>query len=204
MDLLPSQLEALYHKVLTKGAKNINLISPTHYWARIAPTLRSLREKRKETIVLKISGYESLPLIRSMLLDADVLVPDFKVANANTALKYQLPKDYGTKTLAAISQMQDLIPNNHFRKGKLVRGFLIRHLIMPNELDNSFEVIEQLAQIKFKGILNLMTGFIHPKGGLDSAPHESIAQLVSLAQSYQMTVLRNGAECETTAQKTFV
>lgn len=201
IDLEPSQVEGLYETLLARGAKNINLISPTHYWSRLESTLQNFKANHSEPVILKISGYESLPLIKRMASVADVFVPDFKVWNSETGVKYQLPKDYGVKTLAALEELQALYPENQYTQGKLTQGFLVRHLIMPHEMDNSFEVVEKLAEINFKGVLNLMTGFLSPTQGLVSSPADKVNQLVALAESSGMTVLRNGVECERKSQK---
>ncbi|MBY0371273.1 hypothetical protein K2X33_11340, partial [bacterium] len=94
-------------RLLSLGARNINLISPTHVWNEIEPILKRFKSGMGKDIplVLKFSGFEPVALIDRFAAVGDVLVPDFKVASRESAAQVGLPQGYGQVASAALKRM---------------------------------------------------------------------------------------------------
>lgn len=161
--------------LIGKGAKNINLISPTHVWGDI----ESLMVDLPVPLVLKVSGYESRGMVARMATVADYFVPDFKVHGAELAKRVGLPANYGKIASAAIRAMSEARPT------------LVRHLMMPGCFEDSRNVVRELADMKYSGTLNLMTHFISARG-VKVAPLLEVAALQAIATEAGIPVLVNG------------
>jgi len=173
--LTPTQFRTRIDGLIAQGARNINLISPTHVWYATESLLQGLGVP----LVLKISGYESRVMINRMARTADFFVPDFKVFDSGLAKQVGLPFNYGTVARAAIETMMHAKPT------------LVRHLMMPGAFEDSRRIVSELAEMKFNGHLNLMTHFISPLG-LKVAPPGEVEALASLAAEAGISVLVNG------------
>jgi putative pyruvate formate lyase activating enzyme len=192
----PEAFRELIDELVLRGARNLNLISPTHVWPHLKkPLLESkLRYGRLLPIVLKISGYETESMIQQMAAYADVFVPDFKVWSPQLAAEVGVPGTYGVTAQRALAKMITTHGNAHFTSsGKLTHGILLRHLIMPHALDDSLAVIEALREIHFAGFINFMTYFVDPdvKRVVNASP-ETVEILTTAAESAGMTPLVNG------------
>lgn len=181
-------LESLTHK----SAKNLNFISPTLAWPTIEKSLKNY--KAKVPLILKISGYENMRYIESMRAHCDIWVPDFKVMSEKAAQAVDLPKNYGAVTLKAIQSMMkshnEIIYDEH---NKVLKGIIVRHLLMPNYPSEAFAVITALKTIGFIGYLNIMTNFIDPKSKkLVKANIKDICAISDKAKQSEIKLLING------------
>ncbi len=195
-DCSAEQFAATVDKLTMEGAKNLNLISPTHEWTLLEPILTDLRKQNRlpGPLILKISGYERCGMIAQMAALADVLVPDFKVANSQYAKRENLPNNYGQVALTAIEQMERIYGTPQFStSGHLYRGVVVRHLMLPGHFSDSLQILETLAGIRFSGILNLMTRYLDPiQHTLISPPLAQIELLTQLAASSSIQLLVDG------------
>ncbi len=184
----------LLQSLVDRGAKNINLISPTHLWEAIETPLLAFRNLHPTLpVVLKTSGYEPASLIERFSALSDVLVPDFKIWGALPAQNVNLPRNYGSVALTALQRAVSLYPQRFQADGKLRQGVLVRHLLMPNAFEDSEAVIDALSSIHFEGTLNLMSRFIDPRAhSLSIAREKDVSFLADKAQNAGMMVLLNG------------
>lgn len=181
-DYSAAGFDSLLYSLVERGARNINLISPTHVWPEIEASLITFGKAFPTVpIVLKISGYEPASRLGRMLPVGDVFVPDFKVLSPELAKKVQLPADYGDVAAAAV---QTLVAS-----GKPV---VVRHLMMPDCFEDSRRIIQKLGELRLKKHLNLMTRFIDPHSGLRLAEQERIEALVTAATRSGISVLVDG------------
>lgn len=182
-DYSEQEFYQLLFQLVEKGAKNINLITPSHIWSKLEAPIAEFKKvtENKVPLILKVGGSESLSLIQRMLRLGDLWVADFKVWSSQVALEENLPPQYGVRTLAGIEFAAQKLSNEYDPvSGLLKRGVLVRHLMMPNCEGDTEAVIDQLKQIRFSGYLNLMTWFIHPEGkGLTRAPLEQIQKVLN-------------------------
>lgn len=172
----------------SQGARNLNLITPTHYFRTLEPWLRDLKTELEVPIILKVTGYESIAQIRRMAGVAQHLVFDFKVASAGAAARVNLPADYRETAMAAIAEAQ-----------RLGIESTVRHLLVPGEDDDSVGVVSALASISYLGRVNLMTLFartgaegLGPR--LQRASNDRVRRLLALAACRSLRFAIDGKE----------
>ena len=144
------------------GCHNINFVTPTHQVPMILKSLEIAIEKGlKVPLVYNCGGYESLETLK--LLDGviDIYMPDFKYTDPETARKYSKAEDYPETAKAAIEEMHhqvgDLIIND---RGIAMRGLLVRHLVLPEGLAGTEEVVRFLAEeISLNTYTNIMAQY---------------------------------------------
>jgi putative pyruvate formate lyase activating enzyme len=187
-----NEFDQLLWKLRASGARNFNLVSPTHLWSFIE---RSKLSSHDLPIVLKVSGYESENTVKRMAAFADVFVPDFKVWDSSLAESLGLPQNYRDFALAAIVKMMETHQTVYNQFSELKRGILLRHLMMPGAMKDSFEIIRKLHEVKFNGVFNLMTNYIDEKSGrLIRASQCDVNSLLSILLGYKIPHLLNGKE----------
>lgn len=126
------------------GVHNINLVSPTPYYPIIIKALK--KYKPSVPVVCNTSGYERVETLKALEGLIDIYLPDFKYSQNDTAEKYSFAPDYPQVALEAIKEMyrQVGLPQ-HNENAMMTRGVMIRHLILPNNIDNSYGVLEMIA-----------------------------------------------------------
>lgn len=142
-----------------RGCHNINLVSPTSQVPAILKALSIAIEKDlKLPLVYNTNAYDSVEILK--LLDGiiDIYMPDAKYSDNKLALKYSNAPGYFETMKSAIKEMHrqvgDLIINE---EGIAVKGLLVRHLVLPNNIAGTKEIIEFLAkEISKNTFLNVM------------------------------------------------
>jgi putative pyruvate formate lyase activating enzyme len=145
------------------GCHNINLVSPSHVVAHIlAAVALAAQGGLHLPIVYNSGGYDSLPSLH--LLDGviDIYMPDMKYADERIALRYSKIPDYPQVNRAAVREMYRQVGDLKIEKGLASRGLLVRHLVLPNQLAGTRQVVSFLAdEISPNTYLNLMDQY-HP------------------------------------------
>jgi putative pyruvate formate lyase activating enzyme len=174
--------------LLASGARNINLISPSHVWGKIERVLQNFKRGagRDITLVLKFSGYESTQLIDRFAAVADVLVPDFKVVDEMLARSVSLPPNYGVIAAKAVSRMTRTHGEMRWESSKMRHGIIVRHLLMPECDGDSVKVVETLSASGYRGYFNVMTHFVAPGKGLVKAGAGRVDRLTRLTRELGM------------------
>lgn len=158
-ELEPEEIAELMLRLKSYGCHNINLVSPTHVVPQLlAAVLVAARSGLNLPIVYNTGGYDSVATLR--LLDGviDIYMPDMKYSDAEVALRYSGIRNYPQVNRAAVLEMHrqvgDLVLDE---RGIAVRGLLVRHLILPNRLAGSENIIDFIARrISTSTYLNLM------------------------------------------------
>ncbi|MCX7792810.1 MAG: radical SAM protein [Thermodesulfovibrionales bacterium] len=143
----------------SEGCHNINLVTPTHQTPMIVEAIFIARDKGLEIpVVYNCGGYESVETLR--LLDGiiDIYMPDIKYMSGEFAKKYSLAPDYPEIVKAAVKEMHrqvgDLLID---QRGIAVKGLLVRHLVLPNDIAQTEEVVKFIAQeISKNTYINIM------------------------------------------------
>ena len=140
------------------GCHNINFVTPTHQVPQILRALPIAVEGGLQVpLVYNCGGYESLDMLR--LLDGvfDIYMPDFKYADADIAKKYSQVEKYPEVAKAALRLMHQQVGDLTLdRRGIARRGLLVRHLILPNNLAGTAEVVLFLAGLSKDTYVNIM------------------------------------------------
>lgn len=161
------------------GCHNINFVTPTHYVPQILEALPTAIEKGlRVPLVYNSSGYDSIPALR--LLDGifDIYMPDLKFTASAPAEEYCQAADYPEVARAAVKEMHrqvgDLVLDE---RGIAQRGLLVRHLVLPEGLAGTAEVVRFLAgEISPNTYLNVMDQY-HPCG--DIPPRSPLGRRIS-------------------------
>lgn len=131
-----------------KDCHNIGLVSPTHFSATI---LKSIYLAAKQGLHLPIiyntNGYDSVEMLKLYEGVVDIYLPDFKYGNSEYAKKYSLVDNYFERTKEAIKEMFRQVGDELVYDGDVVvRGLIIRHLVLPNDLSDSEKVFKFIAE----------------------------------------------------------
>lgn len=129
--------------LIAQGAHNINLVNPTHY-AHIAARL--LAEPLGVPVVWNTGGYDRVETLRGLEGKIQIYLPDLKYLDAETTAKYSAAADYPQVAQAAIEEMvRQTGPCQYDENGLLVRGTVIRHLILPGQVNGAKAVMDYVA-----------------------------------------------------------
>jgi putative pyruvate formate lyase activating enzyme len=131
------------------GCHNINLVTPTHYVPNIVQALRhAIPRGLRVPLVYNTSGYDSVEVLRLLDGIVDIYLPDFKYADAAVAEKYSAgARDYPEVARAAIMEMQRQVGNLVVdEEGIALRGLMIRHLVLPNNLAGTDKFVRFVVQ----------------------------------------------------------
>ena len=127
-----------------KGAHNINLVTPVMYVYHIIEAIKIARKQGlKIPIIYNSNGYENIETLKLLEGYIDVYLPDFKYYYNSLGERYSNVKNYFEVTTKAIKEMyrQVGIPKLD-EKGIIQKGVIIRHLILPNEIENSKKILK--------------------------------------------------------------
>jgi putative pyruvate formate lyase activating enzyme len=158
-ELEPAELAHAMLRLQELSCHNINFVSPSHVVAPILSALSIAAEKGlRLPLVYNTGGYDSPEALA--LLDGviDIYMPDMKYGDSDLARKYSRIRDYVRVNRAAVREMHrqvgDLILDEN---GIARRGLLVRHLVLPNEIAGTEQVLGFLAEeISTNTYLNLM------------------------------------------------
>ena len=138
-----------------RKVNNINLVTPTSYVIQIVEAIKIAKKNGlKIPIVYNTNGYENVETIK--LLDGyiDIYLPDLKYSNNNIAKKYSKVDNYFEIATNAIKEMYRQVGKAKFNdKGIMQKGMIIRHLVLPNNIENSKNVLKWIEEKMPKDIL---------------------------------------------------
>ena len=132
-----------------QGAHNINLVTPTHYAPYIHQALSRARACGLALpVVYNTSSYERPEVLHALSNDVQVWLPDFKYADPGLAWDLSRARDYPEVALEAIGCMIEQVKAQGGRlvdeDGIMRRGVIVRHLVLPGHLDDTFRVLQTL------------------------------------------------------------
>ncbi len=128
------------------GCVNINFVTPTHVAASTAAAIETARDKGlRIPTVYNTGGYDCVEALRLLEGLIDIYMPDMKYADADVAEELSAAADYPPVCFAAVREMRRQVGDLHVERGVATRGLLVRHLILPENLAGSVEVIDFLA-----------------------------------------------------------
>ena len=167
--LSPGRLREICLELIAQGAHNINLVNPTHY-AHVVCQL--LEEPLPVPVVWNSGGYDRVETLRGLEGRVSVYLPDLKYLDARTAERYSGAADYPQAAQAAIREMvRQTGPCQFDGEGLLLRGTVIRHLILPGQVEQAKAVMDWVAGEFPRGtvLFSLMSQYT-PWGDLSRVP----------------------------------
>ena len=169
-EITVQRLRDIFLELRDQGVHNINLVTPSHDARAIAQALDGL--ELGVPVVWNSSGYESVETLRMLEGLVQIYLPDLKYADAALAARYSAAPDYPEVAGAAILEMfRQTGPFRMDGDGLLQSGVLIRHLILPEQGDNSRRVIDWVSDTFEPGdvLFSLMSQYT-PMGELAAFP----------------------------------
>ncbi len=138
------ELSKILLKQQENGAENINLVSPTIYADKIIDAIKIAKQKGlKIPIIYNTNGYENIETLKKLEGYIDVYLPDLKYYDEKLALKYSNIKNYFNTATEAIKEMYRQVGYPIFNEnGMITKGVIIRHLVLPNNIENSKKVLK--------------------------------------------------------------
>lgn len=164
-----AQLRQMMENLIARGAENIDLVTPTQYLPTI---LSALEPKLPVPVVYNCGGYERTETLRALEGKVDIYLPDLKYADAALAAALSGAADYFPVATAAIREMVRQVGAPQWDGQRLKKGVIIRHLILPGQVENSLKVLDWIGESFAPGqvLVSLMRQYT-PMGGL-SAPFD--------------------------------
>ena len=141
------QLAQSMLKLQNYGCSNINLVTPTHSAPAIMAAVELAQKKGLALpIVYNTGGYDSLQTLKLFAGLVDIYMPDMKYSDSEVAWELSSAADYPQINRAAVKEMHQQVGDLQIKKGLATRGLLVRHLVLPDQMAGSFEVIDFLVE----------------------------------------------------------
>ena len=131
-----------------KGVENINLVTPTSYALQIKEAIIKAKEKGlKIPIVYNTNGYENVETLKLLEGLIDIYLPDLKYAENELGKKYSKVDNYFEVATTAIQEMYRQVGKPQLNEnGIMQKGMIIRHLVLPNHIENSKKVLKWIKE----------------------------------------------------------
>ncbi len=137
------RLTEIFLELQFRGAHNINLVTPTHYTPQIISALERAKEQGCTLpIVYNCSGYEKVETLKLLEGIVDIYLTDFKYMQMDLAADYSNAPDYPTWAKSALEEMVRQQPKPVFEDSLMKKGVIVRHLLLPNCVQNAKQVVE--------------------------------------------------------------
>ena len=159
-------LRRMMEDLIAQGAENIDLVTPTQFLPDILP---ALEPKLPVPVVYNCGGYERVETLALLEGKVDIYLPDFKYADNRLAAKLSHAPDYPAAAAAAIREMYRQTGPVLWEGDRVKQGVIIRHLILPGQVENSLKVLDWIGENFAPGqvLVSLMRQYT-PMPGLTS------------------------------------
>ena len=145
--LSPRELSDVFLRLQDNGADNIELVTPTHFLPEIISTLDLVKHRLSIPIVYNTGGYERTETIDMLNGYVDVYLPDIKYYSSEMSKRYSNAADYFEYASKAVTTMIKQVGALQYNSdGGLIKGTIIRHLVLPKGRHDSIKIMEWIAQ----------------------------------------------------------
>jgi putative pyruvate formate lyase activating enzyme len=155
----PEELAAIMLRLQAAGCHNVNLVSPSHVVPQIlAAVWIAAQAGLYIPLVYNTGGYDAVSTLKLLAGVVDIYMPDMKYADDATGLRYSMAPYYAEINRAAVREMHRQVGDLELDEdGVATRGLLVRHLVLPNDLAGTEQIVEFLArEISPRTYLNVM------------------------------------------------
>ena len=159
-------------RLISQGAENIDLVTPTHFLPTILP---ALEPKLPVPVVYNCGGYERVETLKKLEGLVDIYLPDLKYSNNAMAAGLSGAGDYFQTATAAIREMVRQTGAVQWAGEKITKGVIIRHLILPGQVENSLKALDWIGENFKPGevLVSLMRQYT-PMGNLPAPMNRQI------------------------------
>lgn len=143
IDVTVERLAEIMLEQQERGANNINLVTPTMYVEQIIKAIDIAKDGGLNIpIVYNTNGYEEVETIKKLNGYIDIYLPDFKYFTNELAIKYSKAPNYFEKVTSSLLEMQSQFDEYVFDGEIMKKGMIVRHLVLPNHIQNSKNVLK--------------------------------------------------------------
>jgi len=155
------ELADIMLKLQNQDALNIDLVTPTIWADQIKQAILIAKKQGLSIpIIWNSNAYEEVEMIKKMQGLIDIYLPDFKYGNNDLALRYSNVENYIEKAKESIKEMLDQVGNLKLLKDKTAKkGLIVRHLVLPDNIENSLKVLGYIKEIDKDIYINLMSQY---------------------------------------------
>lgn len=147
IDVTVERLAEIMLEQQERGANNINLVTPTMYVEQIIKAIDIAKDGGLNIpIVYNTNGYEEVETIKKLAGYIDIYLPDFKYFTNELAIKYSKAPNYFEKVTSALLEMQSQFDEYVFGGEIMKKGMIVRHLVLPNHIQNSKNVLKWIKE----------------------------------------------------------
>ena len=158
-----TQLRQIMEELIAQGAENIDLVTPTQFLPTLLP---ALEKPLPVPVVYNCGGYERVETLRLLEGKIDIYLPDLKYADSALAERSSGAADYFPVATAAIAEMVRQTGAPVWKGEKLQKGVVIRHLILPGQVENSLKVLDWIGENLGNSVLVSLMRQYTPMPGL--------------------------------------
>lgn len=156
-------------QTLSQTENIVGFVTPSHYANHIPAIVEGLHQRGLfPTTVYNTGSYDTVETLQLLAPYIDIYLPDFKYMDADLALRYSHAKDYPAVVLKALKEMYNqkgsALPTDD--NDLAYRGIIIRHLVLPGQVENSLAVLDEIADISTNLHVALMAQYFPPMEGL--------------------------------------
>ena len=156
-------LREMMDALIAQGAENIDLVTPTHF---LPTVLEAMEKPLTVPVVYNCGGYERVETLRLLEGKVDIYLPDLKYTDDHLAKALSGAADYFPVAANAIGEMVRQVGRPVFEGEKLKKGVIVRHLILPGQVENSLKVLDFLGENFADTVLVSLMRQYTPMGGL--------------------------------------
>ncbi len=142
-----NQLGDIFLRLRDSGADSIELVTPTHFVPQIISALDMVKNQLGIPVIWNSGGYELPETIELLNGYIDVYLPDIKYYSPEISAKYSKASDYFEYASEAVLRMTEQVGKLTYNsEGGLVRGTIIRHLVLPSHRHDSMKILDWIAE----------------------------------------------------------
>lgn len=154
------ELSDIFLSLQDKGADNIELVTPTHFVPSIIKALDRVKHRLEIPVIYNTGGYELTETIDLLNGYIDVYMPDIKYFSSEVSARYSNAPDYFEYASSAVLDMNEQTGKPVFNEqGGLIRGVIIRHLVLPSHRHDSIKIIEWIAENVPDALVSIMNQY---------------------------------------------
>ena len=196
-------LRQMMEQLIAEGAENIDLVTPTHYLPTI---LEALETPLAVPVVYNCGGYERVESLKLLEGKVDIYLPDLKYTDPNLGKTLSGAADYFPVAAKAIKEMVRQVGKPIFEGERLKKGVIVRHLILPGQVENSLKVLDFLGEHFADDVLVSLMRQYTPMGGLPAPFDRTVTdeEYDAVLSWMYLNDLEGFTQEETAAEKTYI
>ena len=139
------RLAEIFLEQQARGAANVELVTPTHYTEKICAAIDLARANGLTLpIVWNSNGYEKISTLELLRGRVDIFLPDVKYFSDDAAETFSAAPNYFSVATAAVKKMFELVGPAQIVNGQMIRGLIVRHLVLPNFRRDAMKIVDWL------------------------------------------------------------